>query len=109
HFFGAKVYRGGLHDDSQIAARTDRNGVADHCIAEELDIVLLQTEAVVIRLSVPVLHADDHVDAGVQHHTLHAEQALYIHDTDTTKLDKMSRDVRGSSDQRIVADLPDLH
>ena len=80
-----------------------------HLVAQEFCILLLQAQAVVILILVPVLQLNHHIDLLGLLHALDAEQGLHIHDADAAQLDEMLRDLRRASHQRVVADLVDLH
>ena len=83
--------------------------MADYLISQILRIFLFQAQPVVFLILVPVLQADHQVDALGILDAGYTEQRLHIDDADAAKLNEMLGDIRRGSDQRIVADLADLH
>ena len=68
--------------------------MADNSVAKELCIFLFQTKSVILFLSAPVFQCNDQIDILSFSYALYTEHGLYIHDSDTTQLDKMSCDIR---------------
>ena len=83
--------------------------MTDHLVAEKFRVLVLQPEAVVFLVLVPVLQVDDHVDGLGVFHALDAEQGLHINDADSPQLDEMPRDARCRPDQGVVTDLADFN
>ena len=69
----------------------------------------MKSQTVIFLISVPLLKLDNKVDGLGILNTLYTEQCFYIDDTDTTKLNKMTCDIRRRSYQRYIADLTDLN
>ena len=65
-----------------------------HLVAKILDIFLLKSQAVVLRLLAPVLQLDDQIDLLLFLNALDTIQGLYVDDTDASQLDKVSCDLR---------------
>ena len=84
----------GLTDDCEIPSRTDRQGVACHFVSKELCVLLLQAEAVILVLFLPVFKLDDKVDLLLLLDTLHTVESLDIDDADSAHLDEVSCDIR---------------
>ena len=99
----------GLYDDGQVSARTDRDVMADHLIAEKLRVAVLQAQPVVLFVLVPVLQLNDHVDILGIFYALNTVQGLHINDTDTSQLDEVLGDIRRTSYQSRVTDFADLY
>ena len=83
--------------------------MADNSVSKKFCIFLLQTKSVVFFLSAPVFQSNDQIDILCFSYALYTEHRLYIHDSDTTQLDKMSCDIRCRTNQCIVTDFADLN
>ncbi len=68
--------------------------MADDLIAQKLGILLLQAKAVIFLFPIPFLQLDNQIDGLRILDALDSEQCLYINDSDTAQLDKMSCDIR---------------
>ena len=69
----------------------------------------MKSQTIIFLISVPLLKLDNKVDRLGILNTLYTEQCFYIDDTDTTKFDKVTCDIRRRSYQRYIADLTDLN
>ena len=98
-----------LADDREIAAGTDRDLMADHAIAQILDIVLLESQAVEILVLTPLFQFNDQVYILTVAHARHAEQRLDVYNSDASELDQVLGDLGRRSDQCVLAHLADLH
>ena len=83
--------------------------MADHLVPQILRIFFLQPQPVIFLILVPVLQPDHQIDALGILDAGYAEQGLDVDDADAAQLNEMLGDVRRGADQRIVADLSDLH
>lgn len=68
--------------------------MADDLIAQELGILLLQAKAVIFLFPIPLLQFDNQINGLRILDALDSEQCLYINDSDTAQLNKMSCDIR---------------
>ena len=83
--------------------------MAYYFVAQKFRIRLFQSETIVFFFSAPVFQCDDQIDILCLPDALHTKHGLHIYDSNTTKLDKMSGDIRCRTNQRIIADLTDLY
>ena len=83
--------------------------MANHFVTKEFCIFFFQTEAVIFFILIPVFQSDNQIDILGLSDTLYTEQSLDIHDTDTSQLDKMSRNIRCRSDKCLITDSADLN
>ena len=97
-----------LADDRKIPARADRDLVTHDAVAEVLDKVLLEAQAVEFLVLAPLLQLDDQIDILAVADTGDAKQSLYVNNADTPQFDQMLRDLGRGADQRVLAHLADL-
>ena len=109
YLFLSVINSRGFHYDSKVSAWTDRERMAYDPVAKKFCIFLLHTQTVIFSVLVPLLQLDDKVNRLGVLHALHTEQGLYINDADAPQFDKMLGDVRGASNQGIIADPAYLH
>ena len=83
--------------------------MAGDFITEKLCIFLLHTKSVVFLVRIILFQLDHQINRVRLFNALHTEQRLNIDDADTAQLDKMTRDIRRSSDQRDVTHTADFH
>ena len=83
--------------------------MTDDLISENLCILILQSQTVIVRILIPLFQIHDQVDALCMLDTLYTEHTLDIDNSDSSKLDKMSRNIRSRTDQRLIRNLLDLY
>ena len=83
--------------------------MAYYLISKVLCILLMQSKTIVFLVSVPLLKLDHEIDRLGILNALNTEQCFYIDDTDTTKFDKVTCDIRRRSHQCYVTDLTDFN
>ena len=88
------VDSGSLNDDRQVTSRTDRKRMAYNLVSKILCIFLMKSQTVVFLISVPLLKLDNKIDRLGILNTLDTKQCFYIDDTDASKFDKMTCDIR---------------
>ena len=82
HALLATVHCGNLENDGEIAAGLYGNGDHRDLKAEDLDLLFVQTKAVVHFSLYPLLKVDDKVDFFGVLDRAHAEQTLHVDDAD---------------------------
>ena len=65
-----------------------------HFISKVFDILLFQSQAVIVIVFLPVFQLDDKIDVLFLLDTLNTIECLDIDDSDSAQFDKISRDVR---------------
>ena len=83
--------------------------MAYNLVSKILWIFLMKSQTVVFLISVPLLKLDNKIDRLGILNTLDTEQCFYIDDTDASKFDKMTCDIRCRTYQCLITDLADLH
>ena len=68
--------------------------MADHLIAQEFCILLGQSQTVVLLVAVPLFQLDNKIHRLGILNTLNTKQGLHINNTNTTKLNKVTCNIR---------------
>ena len=98
-----------LTDNRQITSRADWKGMTYYLIAQIFDIFFFQSQAVIIRIFLPVFQFNNQINLLLFLDTLHTIQSLYIYDANAPQFNKMPGHFRRSSDQCMFIDLADFH
>lgn len=83
--------------------------MADNFVSEEFRILVLEAETIVFLIFIPFFELNDHIDGLGIFYTLDTEQGLYVNNTDPANFDEISCDIRGGTDESLIADLANLH
>ena len=109
--FETEITGGNLHDDGQIAAGLDRDFLAGNRNAENLDITVVQADAVqfvaVIRTGDSQLH--DEVDGLTEGDGADAEHGLDIDDADAADFHEMADALGAGADEPFLGNPADIH
>lgn len=77
--------------------------MTDNLVSKKLNILLLQTQTIIFLIFVVLFQLNDQIDLLLIFYTLDTKQRFGINNTNTTKLDKMTGDIRCTSDQGGIA------
>ena len=83
--------------------------MAYYLVAQIFDIFFFQSQAVIIRIFLPVFQFDHQIDLLLFLDALYTIQSLYIYDANAPQFNKMPGHFRRSSDQCMFIDLADFH
>ena len=87
-----------LTDNCKVTSRSYRKRMADNSVSHKLNIVVFHSEPVIFLASVPFFYLDYNINLLGIFNALNTVKSLYIDDTDTAKLDKMSCNIWRRSD-----------